>query len=104
MTTTLADGTQTGSLLRSPAEEVPIDADSALEQLYDEHYVRLVRLATLLLGNAWQAEEVVQDSFVAVYERWDRLGGADLPAYLRQTVVNRSRSALRRLTSWLRVV
>ena len=97
MTTTLADGTLTGSLLRSPAEEVPIDADSALEQLYDEHYVRLVRLATLLLGNAWQAEEVVQDSFVAVYERWDRLGGADLPAYLRQTVVNRSRSALRRL-------
>ncbi len=97
MTTTLADGTLTGSLLRSPAEEVPIDADSALEQLYDEHYVRLVRLATLLLGNAWQAEEVVQDSLVAVYERWDRLGGADLPAYLRQTVVNRSRSALRRL-------
>ena len=28
MATTLADGTLTGSLLRSPAEEVPIDADA----------------------------------------------------------------------------
>ena len=69
--------------------------DAALEELYDEHYVRLVRLAVLLLGDAGRAEEVVQDSFVAVYQRWDRLGGADVPAYLRQTVVNRSRSALR---------
>lgn len=73
------------------------DADVALERLYDEHYVRLVRLAVLLLGDAGRAEEVVQDSFVAVYRRWDRLAGADHPAYLRQTVVNRSRSALRHL-------
>jgi RNA polymerase sigma-70 factor (sigma-E family) len=76
---------------------VPIDADSALEQLYDEHYVRLVRLSVLLLGDAGRAEEVVQDSFVAIYQRWDRMGGADVPAYLRQTVVNRSRSVLRHL-------
>jgi RNA polymerase sigma-70 factor (sigma-E family) len=66
-----------------------------LEQLYDEHYVRLVRLGVLLLGDAGRAEEVVQDSFVAVVQRWDRLEGANLPAYLRQTVVNRSRSVLR---------
>jgi RNA polymerase sigma-70 factor (sigma-E family) len=76
---------------------VPIDADSALEQLYDEHYVRLVRLAVLLLGDRGRAEEVVQDSFVAIFQRWDRLEGADVAAYLRQTVVNRSRSVLRHL-------
>ena len=80
-------------------EGVSIDtgADVALEQLYDAHYVRLVRLAVLLLGDAGRAEEVVQDSFVAVYRRWDQLAAADLPAYLRQTVVNRSRSVLRHL-------
>jgi len=76
-------------------------ADDALEQLYDEHYVRLVRLAVLLLGEAGRAEEVVQDSFVAVYRRMGRSGGgnavANAPAYLRQTVVNRSRSVLRHL-------
>jgi RNA polymerase sigma-70 factor (sigma-E family) len=80
-----------------PAWGVPIDADSALEQLYGEHYLRLVRLAVLLLRDPGRAEEVVQDSFVAVYQRWDRLGDADVPAYLRQTVVNRSRSVLRHL-------
>ena len=80
-----------------PALGVPIDADSALEQLYDEHYVRLVRLAVLLLGDVGRAEEVVQDSFVAIYQRWDDLGDANVPAYLRQTVVNRSRSVLRHL-------
>jgi len=93
-----------------PESGVPIDAehgashvggpDDALEQLYDEHYVRLVRLAVLLLGDAGRAEDVVQDSFVAVYRRMNRPGGhavTNAPAYLRQTVVNRSRSALRHL-------
>lgn len=76
---------------------VPIDADSALEQLHEEHYLRLVRLAALLLGDAGRAEEVVQDSFVAIYRRLRRRGDEldNAPAYLRQTVVNRSRSVLR---------
>ena len=77
---------------------IDTDADVVLERLYDAHYVRLVRLAVLLLGDPGRAEEVVQDSFVAIYRRMDRLGDADLPAYLRQTVVNRSRSVLRHLT------
>jgi RNA polymerase sigma-70 factor (sigma-E family) len=83
-----------------PREGVPItDAhgDAVLERVYDEHHGRLVRLAYLLLGDTGRAEDVVQDSFVAVYRRLDRLEGADLPAYLRQTVVNRARSALRHL-------
>jgi RNA polymerase sigma-70 factor (sigma-E family) len=43
------------------------------------------------------AEEVVQDSFVAMHHRWRRLREPDKAlAYLRQTVVNRSRSVLRR--------
>jgi RNA polymerase sigma-70 factor (sigma-E family) len=75
--------------------------DAALEELYDVHYVRLVRLAVLLLGDVGRAEEVVQDSFVAIYKRMVRMGSADFasntPAYLRQTVVNRSRSVLRHL-------
>ena len=42
------------------------------------------------------AEEVVQDSFVAMHGRLDRLRDPDKAlAYLRQTVVNRSRSVLR---------
>jgi len=77
------------------AEEALIDADTALEQLYAGHYAALVRLAVLLLRDQGLAEDVVQDSFVATHRRWDRIDPAKAPAYLRQTVVNRSRSALR---------
>jgi RNA polymerase sigma-70 factor (sigma-E family) len=83
-------------------EEVLITTDSradlALERLYHEHYLRLVRLGVLLLGgDVGRAEEVVQDAFVQVHRRWDRIEGAALPAYLRQTVVNGCRSARRHL-------
>ncbi|HET9499342.1 MAG TPA: SigE family RNA polymerase sigma factor [Marmoricola sp.] len=74
-----------------------IDADTALEQLHATHFVRLVRLAVLLLRDHGLAEDVVQDCFIEVYQRWDRLDrpGFNADAYLRQSVVNRARSALR---------
>ena len=78
----------------SPEESV-IDADAALEQLYVGHYARLVRLAVLLLRDQALAEDVVQDSFVAVHQRWRRIDQGTAPAYLARTVVNRSRSAQR---------
>ncbi len=72
------------------------DADVAVEQLYAAHYRRLVRLSVLLVGDPETAEEVVQDSFVAMHGRWRSLREPDQGlAYLRQTVVNRSRSVLR---------
>ena len=71
-------------------------ADEALEQLYAAHWRRLVRLSVLLVRDVGTAEEVVQEAFVAVHARWSRLREPDQAlAYLRQTVVNRSRSALR---------
>ncbi|MCW2775167.1 MAG: Sigma-70, region 4 type 2 [Nocardioides sp.] len=71
-------------------------ADEALEQLYAAHWRQLVRLSVLLVRDVGTAEEVVQDAFVAVHARWSKLHDTDLAlAYLRQTVVNRSRSALR---------
>ncbi len=72
------------------------DADTALEQLYAAHWRQLVRLSVLLVHDVGTAEEIVQDAFVAVHARWSRLRDHDLAlAYLRQTVVNRSRSTLR---------
>lgn len=71
-------------------------ADEALEQLYAAHWRQLVRLSVLLVRDQGTAEEVVQDAFVAVHGRWSRLRDPDKAlAYLRQAVVNRSRSALR---------
>ncbi|MGY2702842.1 MULTISPECIES: SigE family RNA polymerase sigma factor [unclassified Nocardioides] len=71
-------------------------ADEALEQLYAAHWRQLVRLSVLLVRDVGTAEEVVQDAFVAVHARWSRLRDPERAlAYLRQAVVNRSRSALR---------
>jgi RNA polymerase sigma-70 factor (sigma-E family) len=75
-------------------------ADHAFTELYCMHYRALVRLAVLLVQDAPTAEEVVQDSFIAMRGGWHRLGDADKAlAYLRQAVVNRSRSILRHRTA-----
>lgn len=72
------------------------DADTAVDELYAAHYRRLVRLSVLLVRDVETAEEVVQDAFVAMHGRWRSLREPDKAlAYLRQAVVNRSRSVLR---------
>ena len=75
---------------------VGADADAAVEQLYAAHWRQLVRLSVLLVHDQASAEDVVQDAFVAMHGKWSRLRDPDKAlAYLRQAVVNRSRSALR---------
>ncbi|GAA4523709.1 SigE family RNA polymerase sigma factor [Nonomuraea ferruginea] len=77
---------------------VPVgwDADMAVTALYSAHFRSLVRLAVLLVRDMATAEEVVQDAFVAIHGAWRRLRDPDKAlAYLRQSVVNRSRSVLR---------
>jgi RNA polymerase sigma-70 factor (sigma-E family) len=70
--------------------------DTAVEEMYAAHYRRLVRLAVLLVRDQATAEEVVQDAFVAMHGRWSRLREPHKAlAYLRQAVVNGSRSVLR---------
>ena len=53
----------------------------------------MLRLAVLLVDSPATAEEIVQDAFAGVAERWHEL---DRPgAYLRTSVVNGCRMALR---------
>jgi len=76
------------------------DADRAVAALYGQHYAGLVRLASLLVGDARTAEEIVQDSFVALHASWQRPRDRDWAlSYLRQSVLHRSRSAGRRRTA-----
>src|SRR5438552_1664172 len=72
------------------------DAEQAVTAMYSTHYRSLVRLAALLVRDVATAEEVVQDSFIAMHGAWRRLRDNDKAlSYLRQSVVNRSRSVLR---------
>jgi len=76
--------------------EAGSDADLAITAMYHAEYRSLVRTSALLVGDESTAEEVVQDSFIAVHGIWRRLRHLDkaLP-YLRQSVLSRSRSVLR---------
>jgi RNA polymerase sigma-70 factor (sigma-E family) len=65
--------------------------------LYEAHAPGLVRLAVVMTGDQGSAEDIVQDAFLGLYRRWDRL--TDLPhplSYLRASVLNGCRTALRR--------
>jgi RNA polymerase sigma-70 factor (sigma-E family) len=64
--------------------------------MYRDHYRGLVRLAWLLVQDVTTAEDVVQESFVAMHTAWRRLRDGDRAlAYLRHSVVDRSRSVRR---------
>ncbi len=74
----------------------PTTADQLVD-LYREHYRPLVRVAALLLDNTASAEEVVQDAFVQLHQKWERVVEPDKRvAYLRSVVMNGARSRLRR--------
>ncbi|NYV74637.1 SigE family RNA polymerase sigma factor [Streptomyces sp. UH6] len=91
-----------GAALPSPAAgtEAAAQAGTTVDHLtatYREHYRSLLRLAALLLDDTASCEDVVQEAFIRVHSARRRVRDPEKTlAYLRQTVVNLSRSALRR--------
>jgi RNA polymerase sigma-70 factor (sigma-E family) len=72
------------------------DASDVVTEIYTTHYNQLVRLAVMLVHDLQTAEEVVQDAFEAMHLAWRRLRDTEKAlSYLRQAIVNRSRSVLR---------
>jgi RNA polymerase sigma-70 factor (sigma-E family) len=75
---------------------VPVDASSlTFADFYRATFTEMTRLAFLLTGSAETARDLVQDSFVRLYEKWDDV--AEPRAYLRRSVVNAGHSHHRRL-------
>jgi RNA polymerase sigma-70 factor (sigma-E family) len=84
-----------GSAPAEPAQGAA-EADLAIAAMYGSEYRSLVRMSAMLLGDVGSAEEVVQDSFIAVHAAWRGLRDLDKGVhYLRRSVMNRSRSVLR---------
>jgi RNA polymerase sigma-70 factor (sigma-E family) len=68
-----------------------------LARVYQEHYRALLGLAMMLLDDPMSCEDVVQEAFTRVHAARRQVRDPDkILAYLRQSVVNLSRSALRR--------
>ncbi|MET9464836.1 SigE family RNA polymerase sigma factor [Streptomyces sp. NPDC006544] len=87
-----ADATAVGA-----AEVVAGTTVDHLTETYQAHYRSLLGLAALLLDDTASCEDVVQEAFIRVHSARSRVRDREKTlAYLRQTVVNLSRSALRR--------
>jgi RNA polymerase sigma factor (sigma-70 family) len=72
-------------------------ADHAVTVLYRSHYAALVRETALLVGDFATAEDVVQDCFIALHRAWWRVRDTSAAQfYLRRSMINKSRSVLRR--------
>lgn len=70
---------------------------ATFEVFFEEEHERLLRALYLVTGSVQEAEEIMQDAFVSVWEQWDRVGEMEDPTgYLYRTAMNRHRSRLRR--------
>lgn len=71
--------------------------NDTLRDLFVDHHHALVRMAGLLVDDAGAAEEVVQEAYVKLAGALPRLRSDDAAVfYLRRTVMNLSKSRLRR--------
>lgn len=91
-----------GSAAAADATGASVDQ---LTETYQAHYRSLLRLAALLLDDLSSCEDVVQEAFIRVHAARRRVREPEKTlAYLRQTVVNLSRSTLRRRILGLRLL
>jgi RNA polymerase sigma-70 factor (ECF subfamily) len=75
----------------------PIDLTSGFEPFFEEHRPGLFRALVVLTGDPSEAEELMQEAFFRVWERWGRVRDLENPAgYLHRTAVNLFRSRYRR--------
>ena len=67
------------------------------ESFYEAERDGLFGALVLITGDRHEAEEITQDAFVAIWERWDRVAGMESPTgYLYRTAMNGFRKRRRR--------
>ncbi len=75
------------------------------ESLVEAEHAGLFKALYLVSGNRAEAEELMQDAFLAVWERWDRVRVMDDPTgYLFKTAMNLFRKRRRRASVAIRKV
>jgi RNA polymerase sigma-70 factor (ECF subfamily) len=80
----------------APAPEKLVPPRS-FEAFYDAESRTLFRRLWLVTGNRAEAEEIMQDAFLKVWERWDQVGAMNDPVgYLYRTAMNLFRKRYRR--------
>ena len=80
---------------------LPIEAPTLaldFESFFRLEYPKLARALLLLVGDAFEAEEIAQETMTRLLERWDRVASMDSPVgYAYRTALNLQRKRIRRL-------
>jgi RNA polymerase sigma factor (sigma-70 family) len=80
------------------ADPARVETVLDFEAFFETHHLRLFRALWLVTRNRHEAEELMQDAFLKVLERWSRVSGLPDPeGYLYRTAMNLFRSRLRRV-------
>jgi RNA polymerase sigma factor (sigma-70 family) len=97
------EGGEAIATLTAPADTGPDPL--SFEEFFLQHRVPLFRAVWLIVRNRQEAEEIMQEAFVRVLERWDRVSTHPDPGgYLYRTAINEFRSRRRRAAKTLRRV
>jgi len=78
-------------------EHVVAEGPRDFQAFFEDEYPGLFGALCLVTRNRHEAEEIAQDAFLKVWERWDRVGAMDSPdGYLYRTAMNAFRKRYRR--------
>ncbi len=74
-----------------------METTGSFEEFYRLEHVRLFRALCLATASPQEAEEIMQEAFMKVYERWERVVRMDRPqGFLYRVAMNEFRSRYRR--------
>jgi RNA polymerase sigma factor (sigma-70 family) len=85
---------------RSEAPEgsmAPEQEPASFEAFFEDEKDRLLRVLAVITGSRGEAEDLAQEAFTRMFERWEVVGHMDdLAGYLHRTAMNLFRSQYRR--------
>jgi hypothetical protein len=92
-----------GFVAGSGEGERDVSEPLSFESFFDAEAQTLFRRLCVITGNTAEAEEIMQDAFLALWERWDRVATLDDPTgYLYRTAMNGFRKRRRRASHAVR--
>ena len=80
----------------APSDAMP-EEPLTFEEFFHRERDRLLRVLSVITGSRTEAEDIAQEAFTRLFERWDRVSEMEDPAgYLHRAAMNVFRSDLRR--------